>query len=228
MQAGEETDQEAYNDALVMSFGLMDPCDWAAEFATRLLAATSKLAAARKHFTDQAKDIDDHTDADAASGVRDGAVNYLAEVYTMLHSMPMMQQQPQILEALRFILVGVSDINRGSAPAWLAVKATKQHPKRLELETEWVPIIAAMELSLLAMERPSVDGAAKHIQRRTGRKVGTIKDWHWKLFRAQEPGRTAAKEAIQIEIDQIRSMLLTVQKKDRNAIIQRRVDELLS
>jgi hypothetical protein len=224
-QGGESTDQD-YEHMLMTSFGLTDPCDWAAELSTRLLAATHQLVDARAHHADPSKDIDDTTEADALAAIRDGVAQYVSEIHVMLDSMPMMQMQPEILEALQFIVAGVADINRGSPPDWLAVRPTKKHPKRLEHEAEWVPIIAALELLWLLGEKPNVDAAAKKIHDRTGRRVGTIKDWHDRLFREPQPERAMAQATIQEEVDRARAMLWSGLADARLAVL-RRIDELL-
>lgn len=228
MMQNDDTDPLAYEDMQVLSFGLSDPCDWAATLSTNLLAASQALTAARKHHLDPAKDVTASTDEVAVARIRAGVVGYLAEVHAMLVSMPIMQQQPEILEALKFIVAAIADIDRGAAPDWLAVRATKQHPKRLGLEAEWVPIISALELSLLLSGKPSVDAAARRIHLRTGRAIGTIKDWHQKLYRNPNDDRLAAKDAIQQEVDSVRQVLGALPKDGRSAIIQRRIDELLA
>ena len=221
------TDQATYDDAAVQCFGLLAPCDWAATLSAKLSQAAQTLEEAQKHLSDPAKDIAATTDEEALAQIRRAANCYLAEVYMMLHSMPLMQQQPKILGALQFIVASIEGIDRGSGPAWLAVRATKRHPKRLSEEAEWVPIIAALELLLIDHDVSSIDAAAKAINRRTGRAVGTIKDWHRRLFRKADKGREAAKAEIQLEIGQVRAALVALTQEDRKIIIERRVSELL-
>lgn len=228
METSEDREQLAYEDMRVLAFGLMDPCDWAAELSLRLREASEELAAARRHYLDPTKEIDESTDENALSAIRARVSQYLAEAFTMLHAMPMMQQQPVILEALQFIAAGIADIERGTAPAWLVPRPTKRHYKQLAEEAEWVPIIAALELILLKPGVRAVDKATKMIAGITGRKVGTIKDWHQKLYRAAEPERHDARASIQQEIDQIRSMTAVMPEGHRSAIIQRRIDELVT
>lgn len=221
-------DQYAYEDMQVLAFGLMDPCDWAATLSNKLSAATQILHAAREHHGDSSKDIEQSTDAEALAGIRAGVSEYLTELYVMLHSMPMMQRQPHILEALGFILSGLEDIDRGAAPDWLRPLATKRHSKSLENENEWVPIIAALELLRLGPQVNSVDAAAKKIHGRTGRAISTIKYWHRQLYHDGKRGRATARTAIQSEIGQMRQLVKLANSEDRSAIIARRVDELLA
>ena len=228
MESSKETQQLDYEDMLVLSFGLMDPCDWAANLSRRLRIASEALAAARAHYLDPTKDIDETTDEEALSAIRAGVSQYLSEAFTMLHSMPMMQQQPVILEALQFMVAGIANIERGTAPAWLVPRPTNRHYKQLAEEAEWVPIIVALELFLLKPDVRAVDKAAKMIANLTGRKVGTIKDWHQRLYRAAEVDRQGARASIQKEIDEIRSVTATMPKDRRGAIIQRRIDELVT
>lgn len=217
-----------YEDMKVLCFGLMDPCDWAATLSDKLSAATRRLREARDFYTDPAKDITQFTEADALAAIRSGVGEFLAELHVMLASMPVIQSQPQILESLRFILAGVTDIDRGAAPEWLAVRATKCHPKRLAAETEWVPVIAALELLLLDEHITSIDAASKYVQGRTGRALGTIKDWHRKLYVSGKANRPAARAAINEELSQMRECLKLLEAKDRADVIKRRVSELLN
>jgi hypothetical protein len=221
-------DEGDYEDMKVLSFGLMDPCDWAATLSTRLLAATRKLREARNHYADPAQDVTHFTEAEALAAIRIGVGHYLAELHIMLHSMPILQSQPETLEALQFILAGVMDIDRGSAPEWLAVRATKSHPKRLANEAEWVPIVAALELLLLGTRISGIDAAAKQVRNRTGRKIGTIKDWHGKLYRRGQIERPVAWAKIKEELLQMQQMVRQFKVEDRAALIERRVGELLA
>jgi hypothetical protein len=228
MGTSADPEELEYEDMMVLSFGLMDPCEWAADLGARLLAASETLAAARAHYLDPTKDIDETTDEEALSAIRAGVSQYISEAFTMLHSMPMMQQQPVILEALQFIVAGIANVDRGTAPAWLVPCPTKRHHKQLAEEAEWVPIIAALELILLKLEKRNVDKATKLIAERTKRKVGTIKDWHQHLYCAAGPERQEARASIQSQIDDILYATMTMPKERRSAIIQRRVDELIA
>lgn len=217
-----------YEDMKVLSFGMMDPCDWAATLSTKLLAATRGLREARIHFADPAKDVTHFTEADALKAIRAAVRHYLAELQIMLHSMPILQSQPETLEALQFILAAMTDIDRGSAPEWLRARATKNHPKRLAAEAEWVPIVVALEMLLLDTRISSIDAAAKYIQIRTGRRLGTIKDWHGKLYRRGQSERPAAWAAIKESLSEWQQLLRLVKVNDRAAYIERRVQELLT
>ncbi len=222
-----DTEDREYDDDVVFCFGLMDPCEWAAELSAKLSAASSELKAARTHYIDPSKEIIDTTDEEALARVRSGVQQYLAEIFLMFQAMPLFQRQPKTMEALQFILAGIADIDRGAPPTWLVNPATKRHPKRLELEAEWVPIIAALELHLFILEKPTHDAAAKAIRERTGRAVSTINGWHKRLFRAPESRHAAAKIAIQECLDEIRAVIAVLPNEHRYAIVQRRIDELL-
>jgi hypothetical protein len=218
----------SHEDMMLLSFGLMDPGDWAADLSTRLLRATKILRLARNHCDDPSKDISDTSEAEDLKAIRLGVGQFLSELHVTLSSMPMMQQQPEILEALKFILAGIAGIDRGVRAEWLMEIPTKKHFKPLEKEGEWVPIIAALELLLLDARFGSVHASAKQIVKRTGRALGTIKDWHQKLYLKGKEGRPVARAAIQQELQQMQVVLNIAPMEDRRAIIDRRVSELLN
>lgn len=222
-----DDEQEQYLTALALCYGAMDPCDWAAMLSTKLLRCSQSLRNARDIYEDQSKDITQFTETDSLSEIRIQAAGYLSQVYEMLSAMPMIQSQPQILDSLRFIVTAIADIDRGNRAAWLEPVPTKKHPKRLMLEAEWVPIIAALELLLFDPKFPGVDSAAKEIARRTARKVGTIKGWYQKLRRKGKTNRPAAWEQIEQEVAQIRAVLNMAARSERAALIESRVAQLL-
>jgi hypothetical protein len=222
-----DDDQEAHLEMRAISFGAMDPCDWAATLSTKLLAASRSLSAAREHYADPRKDLTHLTDFHALAAIRSGVCEYLSQMFVMLNSMPMMQSQPEILESLQFIIAGVADLDRGNPTKWLTPALTKKHPKRLEKEKEWVPIIAAMELLQFDSRFNRVDTAAKEIARRTDRTVGAIKDWHRKLWLKGKDERPVARQRINEEIQQLRAVLTIADENGRKRLIDRRVAELL-
>lgn len=223
----DDDDDEEYRTALAFCYGAMDPCDWAATLSTKLLAASRSISAAREHYADPRKDLTHLTDFHALAAIRSRVGEYLSQMFEMLHSMPMLQSQPEILESLQFIIAGVADLDRGNPTKWLTPAPTKKHPKRLEKEVEWVPIIAAMELLLFDSRFNRVDSAAKEIARRTNRTVGAIKDWHRKLWLKGKDERPVAWQRIAEEIQQFRAAVNIADEKRRKLLIERRVAELL-
>lgn len=224
-----DEDQITYNDVQVECFGLMDPCDWAATLSTKLLEAAQSLRTARDYQQDPAKDVTASTDTEALSAIRAGVVQFLSEAHVMLHSMPMMQKQPMILEAMRFIVAGIADIERGVRAEWLAPISTKKHLKRLEKEAEWVPIIAALELLILHPGFGNDDRAAHEILSRMHRtsSISSIKRWHSTLFRNGRHTRPTAWAAIDEELRRMRAILAIIERERWSEVINRRVSELL-
>lgn len=218
-----------------MSFGLAGPLGWFEELNNRMDQAAERLAKARRFFDDPKRDRSDEIDAAARASIRVAVTDYLSEIFEALHAMPLIQQQPHILEALKFIVTEISSLQRGGSPGWLIANPSKQHFKSTTKEAEWVPIIAALELARLKSSVHSVDAAAQLIAKKTSRKIGTIKDWHEKLYNKGksgfplDPSRQAAAESIRTIISQMRAVLLVAQGPvARDRLLDTQIDELLT
>ena len=109
---------EDIEDALNMSFGLAGPLGWFVELNNRMGPAAARLAEARRLFGDPELDCSDEIDAAARASIRVAVTDYLSEIFEILYAMPLIQQQPHILEALKFIVTEIASLEKGAAPGW--------------------------------------------------------------------------------------------------------------
>ena len=230
-----EEDLEEIADAFVSAFGFAGPLVWAAELNQRLAAPAGRLASARGFYDDPKRNCTDEIDAKARAEIRSAVTEYLSEIFQMLHEMPVLQQQPHILDALKFIVTEIASVEKGRTLRWLQANPSKQHFTLSTKEAEWVPIIAALQLAMLLSDISGEDSAAKFIQRkRPVLKIGTIKDWHQKLHNKgksgslPDPSRKVAADNIRSIVSEMRAVLLVAQdRKARDRLLNRRIDELL-
>lgn len=222
-------------DAFAFAFGLAGPLDWVAELNQRLIVPAGRLTNARAAYDDPRRDSTDEIDVEARAKIRIAATEYLAEIFQMLHAMPLFQQQPQILEPLKFVITEIASVEKGRTLHWLQADASKQHYTLSTKEAEWVPIIAALQLAMLLSDISGEHSATKFIQRkRPVLKVGTIKDWHKKLYNKgksgslPDPSRKVAADNIRSIVSEMRAVLCVAQNPEaRDRLLNRRIDELL-
>lgn len=229
-----EEDLEEMEDALLFAFGLAGPLEWVADLNKRLAEPAARLASARYTYEDPKRDCTDEIDADAKAKIRIAVTGYLCAMFQMLSAMPAFQQQPHILEALKFIITEIASVEKGRSPNWLQADPSKRHFIPLTKEAEWVSIIAALELARLKSSIRSVDASARFIAAKTSRKVGTIKDWHRKFSNQGRAGtllhptKQRASESIRTVVNEMLAVLRIVQKpEERDRLLNRRIDELL-
>lgn len=184
-----EEELEEIAEAMVFAFGHRGPLDWAGELHNRLMRGAARLAAARAHSEDQKRDSTDELEAEAKTQVRLTATDFLAEIYQMLKAMPLFEEQPEILDALKFIITEIASVEKGATPSWLIATPSKRHFKNTTKEAEWVPIIMALELLITLPEFSNQHAASTAIADATGRPLGTIKHWHRKLYNGGKSGR---------------------------------------
>ncbi|MBV7258675.1 hypothetical protein [Erythrobacter crassostreae] len=227
---------EEIADAFVFAFGLAGPLDWVAELNQRLIAPAGRLANSRAAYDDPTRDSTDEIDAESKAKIRIAVNDYLSEIFQMLHAMPLFQQQPQILEPLKFVITEIASVEKGRTLHWLQADPSKQHYTLSTKEAEWVPIIAALQLALLLSKINGEDPAVKHLK---GKKalpsVTTIKEWHAKLFNKgksgslPDPSKKIAAESIRSIVSEMRAVLLVAQGPEaRDRLLNRRIDDLLS
>ena len=230
-----EEDLEEIADAFVFAFGLAGPLEWVAELNQRLVAPAERLANARAAHEDSKRDRTDEIDAEAKAKIRIAATDYLSEIFQMLRAMPLFQQQPHILEPIKFVITEFASVERGRTLHWLQASPSKQHYTLSTKEAEWVPIIAALQLAILLSGINGEDPAVKHLK---GKKVlpsiTTIKEWHAKLFNKGKSGslpdqsREAAADSIRAIVNEMRAVLLGAPNpKVRDTLLNKRIDELL-
>lgn len=230
-----EEELEEIANAFVFAFGLTGPLDWVAELNQRLIAPAGRLANARAAYDDPTRDSTDEIDAEAKAKLRIATTDYLSEIFQMLHAMPLFQQQPQLLEPLKFVITEIASVEKGRTLHWLQADPAKQHYTLSTKEAEWVPIITALQLALLLSNINGEDPAVKHLK---GKKalpsITSIKDWHAKLYNKgksvslRDPSRKEAAESIRSIVSEMRALLvdeLSQEAKDR--LLNRRIDGLL-
>lgn len=229
-----EEKNEEIADATEFFFGPLDPVDWAHELNRRLFEATKKLASARTNYNDKTRDSTDQIEADAKTKLRLATTEYLSEIFVMLHALELFWKQPPILEAFKFIITEIASLEKGTASRWLIANPSKQHFKSTTKEAEWVPIIASLELALLKSSIHSVDAATRYIALRTGRKIGTIKDWHKKLNNGGssgpplDPTKKVAADSIRTIVYEMRALLHVEQEPEaRDRRLTNRINDLL-
>ena len=116
----------------------------------------------------------------------------------------------------------------------MTANPSKQHFKSTTKEAEWVPIIAALELARLKSSVHSVHAAARFIVKKTSRKLGTVKDWHKKLYNngnsksLPDPSRKAAAKRIRSIVSEMQAVLIVRQDPlSRDRLLNKQIDELL-
>lgn|GEM_PF-5693552 len=229
-----EEEQEEIADAFIFAFGLAGPLDWVSELNQRLVAPAERLANARAAFDDPTRDSTDEIDAQAKAKIRIAATDYLSEIFRMLHAMPLFQQQPQILEALKFVITEIASVEKGRTLHWLQADPSKRHCTLSTKEAEWVPIILALELLCMLPDSSNPHAAATKISEKTGRPLGTIKRWHRKLYNGGKSGEIAdferpyAASEIRTEVQSIRLLRKAVDPASYKNLVEKRVQELLA
>lgn len=120
-----EEELEEIADAFVFAFGLAGPLDWVAELNQRLIAPAGRLTNARAAYDNPTRDSTDEIDAEAKAKIRIAATDYLSELLRMLHAMPLFQEQPQILEPLKFVITEFASVEKGRTLHWLQADPSK-------------------------------------------------------------------------------------------------------
>ena len=125
-----EDDLEEIADAFVFAFGLAGPLEWIAELNQRLVGPAERLANARADDEDPKRDRSDDIDAEAKARIRIAATDYLSEIFQMLRAMPLFQQQPHILEPIKFVVTEFASVEKGRALHWLQAQLETAHCSR--------------------------------------------------------------------------------------------------
>lgn len=223
---GTEGERWSYDDLQTFIFGT-DPGKWAQSLCDCLNDQAKTLHGSRRRYAEAKEGLTEVDEEVAAREVRQAALHYLAHVLDRLQTLPIFQERPEILEEFRLVLADIEDLNRGRHAAWLSPPPTKVNPKRLEEETQWVPIISAFEMLLLKGSEMSQNAAGRWLSSKTGRSLSTINRWREKLYLTPEPERFAARDRIKMEINQIKALLLLTPADQRRGLIIQRVEWLL-
>jgi len=229
-----EEELEEIADAFVLAFGVAGPLDWVAELNQRLVAPAERLANARVDYEDPKRDRTDEIDGKAKGKIRIATTDYLSEIFRMLHAMPLFQQQPQILEPLKFVITEIASVEKGRSLHWLQADPSKRHHTSSTKEAEWVPLILALELLCMLPDFSNPHAAASEISRRTGRALGTVKRWHRKLHNGGKSGKTAdferpyAASEIRTEVQSFKVLRKAADPASYRGLVEKRVQELLA